>query len=560
MPMLEFKGKQHIYAHHLTVPYRPLVPDAGRSLNVAGDAVDDNLIIHGDNLHGLKALLPRYAGRVKCIYIDPPYNNGNTDWIYNDNVNSPLMREWLRQNSPVDREDLERHDKWLCMMWPRLHLLRELLSDDGAIFVSINYNEQHHLRMLLDEIFGEQNLIADFPWQSRLSVSNDIDISVQHEQVLAYAKNRRQSNRRLRRANADRWYTEPGFAALPKPLEPEGFSNPDGDPRGPWRLDPFDAPHVSDSLTYAIVNPDTGEEHWPPEGRQWRMLEQNYRQLADDGRIVFGRSGTARPQLKAFYYERRPFGQTRTSWWPGQEYGTTADGTRALMEIFGGATPFDYPKPVSLITHILQMATRADDLVLDSFAGSGTTAHAVLALNKEDGGSRKFILVECEDYADSITAERVRRVIGGVPGAREQALRDGLGGSFTYCTLGPPIDVETMLTGEHLPAYSELAAYLLHTSSGISVGADALAGQNEDGLFYEDDRAGYYLLYRPDIPWLQSNEGMLNADRARRISAARPAGKRAIVFGPGKYIGQRDLTTLGVTFVQLPYEMHQPVR
>ena len=230
------------------------------------------------------------------------------------------------------------------------------------------------------------------------------------------------------------------------------------------------------------------------------------------------------------------------------------------MDIFGGATPFDYPKPVSLINHILQMATRANDLVLDSFAGSGTTAHAVLALNKEDGGNRKFILVECEDYADSITAERERRVISGVPEARDQALRDGLGGSFTYCTLGPPIDVETMLTGEHLPAYSELAAYLLHTSSGIAVGAGALAAQNEDGLFYEDDRAGYYLLYRPDIPWLQSNEGMLNADRARRISAARPAGKRAIVFGPGKYIGQRALTDLGITFAQLPYEMHQPVR
>ena len=215
---------------------------------------------------------------------------------------------------------------------------------------------------------------------------------------------------------------------------------------------------------------------------------------------------------------------------------------------------------MSLVSHILQMAAGPDDIVLDSFAGSGTTAHAVLALNKEDGGNRKFILVECEDYADSITAERVRRVSKGVPDARDAALREGLGGSFTYCTLGEPIDVETMLTGEHLPEYTALAAYLLHTATGVSAGSVALAPQNDDGLFYGDDRADYYLLYRPDLAWLQSNEGMLNVERARRIGyVAREGGKRAIVFGPGKYIGQRDLSAMGITFCQLPYEMHLAV-
>ena len=158
MPTLDFKGKQHIYAHHLTVPYRPIEPDESRSCNPAG--ADDNLIIHGDNLHALKALLPRYANRIKCIYIDPPYNTGNEKWCYNDNVNSPLMQEWLTENSPVDNEDLERHDKWLCMMWPRLHLLRELLAEDGVIFISIDDNEQHHLRMLMDEIFGDTNFVT----------------------------------------------------------------------------------------------------------------------------------------------------------------------------------------------------------------------------------------------------------------------------------------------------------------------------------------------------------------------------------------------------------------
>ena len=171
MPTLDFKGKQHIYANHLTVSYRPIVPDESLSCNPSG--ADDNLIIHGDNLHALKALLPRYANRIKCIYIDPPYNTGNEKWCYNDNVNSPLMQEWLTENSPVDNEDLERHDKWLCMMWPRLHLLRELLAEDGVIFISIDDNEQHHLRMLMDEIFGDTNFVTNIIWQKKFSPQND---------------------------------------------------------------------------------------------------------------------------------------------------------------------------------------------------------------------------------------------------------------------------------------------------------------------------------------------------------------------------------------------------
>ena len=188
MPTLEFKGKQHIYAHHFTVPYRPLEPDETRSYNLTD--TDDNLIIHGDNLHALKALLPRYANCIKCIYIDPPYNTGNEGWVYNDNVNSPLMQQWFTENAPVDNEDLERHDKWLCMMWPRLHLLKELLTEDGIIFISIDHNEQHHLRMLMDEIFGGQNIVANFTWWSKYTLSNDSKtVSYQHENIVAYAKN-----------------------------------------------------------------------------------------------------------------------------------------------------------------------------------------------------------------------------------------------------------------------------------------------------------------------------------------------------------------------------------
>lgn len=556
MPTLDFKGKQHIYAHHLTVPYRPLVADAERSLNPV--EADDNLIIHGDNLHALKALLPRFAGKVKCIYIDPPYNTGNEGWVYNDNVNGPLFKEWFDQQSPVDGEDLERHDKWLCMMWPRLHLLKELLSDNGVVFVSIDDNEQHHLKVIMDEVFGEENLVTQISWQSRASVQNDTDISVNHEYILAYARVRRKEDRRLKSSNSDKWWTSEGFAIYPLFLDDDKFTNPDDDPRGPWKADPFDAPNVRPNLTYEIENPNTNETFWPPEGRCWRVTEVRYRELLEDNRIVFGRRGKTRPQLKVFYDEVQDFGQVETTWFDAGKAGTTTEGTREIESIFQSRYVIQHPKPSRLVKHLLRLSTQPNDIVLDSFAGSGTTAHAVLALNQEDGGNRKFILVECEDYADNITAERMRRVINGVPGARDASLQGGLGGSFTYCTLGDPIDVEGMLTGDSLPEYSALAAYLLHTSTGLSAGAAAMEPQNGDGLFYSSDSTNYHLLYEPDADYLRNNDGMLNEDRARRISAlSAKDGRKAVVFGPGKYIGQRELTSLGITFCQLPYEIHR---
>ena len=209
---------------------------------------------------------------------------------------------------------------------------------------------------------------------------------------------------------------------------------------------------------------------------------------------------------------------------------------------------------MKLIQFLLKLLRSKDAVVLDSFAGSGTTAHAVLELNKEDGGNRKFILVECEDYTDTITAERVRRVINGVPGPRGKSLQSGLGGSFTYCTLGGPIDLEAMLTGGTLPAYASLAAYLLHTATGVSAGSTSLERQNDDGLFHANDATDYYLLYEPDVDWLRGNDGMLNEERTQRIHAI---GRKAVVFGPGKYMGQRELTSMAITFCQLPYEMYR---
>ena len=543
MPTLDFKGKQHIYAHHLTVPYRPLEADLGRSLNPAG--ADDNLIIHGDNLHALKALLPRYAGRVKCIYIDPPYNTGNEGWVYNDRVNSPLMREWLKENGPVDNEDLERHDKWLCMMWPRLHLLKELLSDDGVIFVSIDDNEQHHLRMLMDEIFGVPNFIATIIWHKMDSPKNTaLHISEDHDSLHIYAR------------NAGIWRSN----LLPRSDKMLArYKNPDDDPRGPWLLGDLAARNPYSKGRYSITTPSGNGIEGPPAGSYWRVSKQKFDELDADNRIWWGESGNNRPGIKRFLSEVRG-GVVPQSLWAWKEVGSTRHSKQELSEVMSASASSDLfvtPKPTGLIKRILEIATDSDSLILDSFAGSGTSAHAVLALNKEDGGDRKFILVECEDYANTLTAERVRRVIDGVSDARDESLRDGLGGSFTYCTLGPPLEIEGMLTGEALPSYSALAAYLLHTASGISAGAATLDRQNDDGLFYSTGATDFYLLYEPEPDWLCSNEGILNEERARRISSAgRGNGRKATVFGPGKYIGQRDLTPMGITFCQLPYEMH----
>ena len=549
MPTLEFKGKQHIYAHHLTVPYRPLEPDENRSCNPTNE--DDNLIIHGDNLHALKALLPRYANRVKCIYIDPPYNTGNEGWVYNDNVNSPLMKQWLTEHTPIDNEDLERHDKWLCMMWPRLHLLKELLADDGVIFISIDDNEVHHLRMLMDEILGRENFLADIIWQHRYGRSNNAKLfSNQREHVIVYRKSDAVSHIRVKRNEELN----------------ETYSNPDNDLRGSWVSASYVNPATKEqrpNLVYPVTNPYTGESVNHPT-HAWKYSQSTHEKHVREDRLWWGLDGNLRyPRLKNFLSESKEKGIVPIDLMLADIAGTTDEGTKQLQTVFqSAALEFNNPKPTRLIANLIEIAEgvsrKNDTIILDSFAGSGTTAHAVLSLNKEDGGNRKFILIECEDYADTITAERVRRVISGVPDARDAALQEGLGGSFTYCTLGKPIEIEAMLTGEALPSYLALAANLLYTTAGVSVGADTLEAQNNDGLFHSDDQNDYYLLYKPNLEYLRSNAAILNLERAERLcNASRENGRKAIVYAAGNYIGQRELTRMGIIFCQLPDALHE---
>ena len=500
---------------------------------------DGNLIIHGDNLHALKALLPRYAGRVKCIYIDPPYNTGNEGWVYNDKVNSPLMQEWLAKT--VDTEDLERHDKWLCMMWPRLQLLRELLSDDGVIFVSIDDNEQHHLRMLMDDIFGEGNFVETLIWKKKGGASNtETIVGDVVENVVMFAKDIASIaiNRRI--------------------IQSATYPHRDDD--GSYRLQSLiktdEGMYRRDTMKFGVPVPGTDELAFPPQGQRWTSGHTNMMTMLNSGILHFEPTDYGwSVRIKDYFDESDP--QTGVYLNLLLESGSLRTAKNELVRLGFGREDFDTPKPTPLVGHLLRIATGPDDIILDSFAGSGTTAHAVLALNKEDGGNRRFILVECEDYADTITAERVRRVIRGVPGAKDGALREGLGGSFTYCTLGEPIDIEAMLTGESLPSYEDLAGYLLHTAGAPLADGVGLSPQNGDGLCYSTDAHDYYLLYQPNFEWLRRNEAMLGSEQAKRIAeACKERQTRAYVFAAGKFMGQRELTSMGITFVQLPYQMH----
>lgn len=600
MPTLDFKGKQFVYSHHLSVPFRELQVVPGKSLppDDKPASLDDNLIIHGDNLEALKALLPTHAGKVDCIFIDPPYNTGNEGWCYNDNVRSPLMQEWLKKSAnPVDKEDLERHDKWLCMMWPRLSLLKELLAETGVIFITIDDNEGQALRLLLDEVFGENSFIASVVWQKRYSRENREAIGDVHDYVYVYAKD-------------PIYFKKTRNKVAPTEKQMEVYSGFDAKKDDRWRAVPMTAQGFRKNQMYEITAPG-GKVHSPPAGRCWSMTEDEYKKLLKAGRIYFGKDNNSQPNVIRYASEIEGF--VPWTWWPSDEAGHTDEAKKELTEIMGAPVEgFDTIKPVRLLSRIFDIATHDRSVILDSFAGSATTAHAVLEANKKDAGNRRFILVECEDYADTLTAERARRVINGYSYAgtqREELYREnitwttfakkqakvlehidsienlqgheydkinkqikdgvltvtgerkveetapGLGGSFTYCTLGDPIDIESLLTGEGLPGFEALARYVFYTATGQSL--ETVAKPSNDGFIGETDLFRVHLFYQPDKEWLRSNDAALNAERVAAIAQSNKAGKRAIVFAVAKFMSQKELTANRIEFCQLPYAVHR---
>ena len=530
MTSFHFKGKSFLQNYHHTVKFHKL--KATKKGVGQTCALDDNLLIQGDNLKALKALLPTHAGKVKCIYIDPPYNTGKENWVYNDNVASPMIQEWL--GKVVSEDDLTRHDKWCCMMYPRLVLLRELLSEDGMIFVSIDDNEAHRLQSMMEEIFGEENCIARIIWQKKYTQSNDAKFfSATHDHILCFGKNKElvKINPLSRTEEQNKRYT-----------------NPDNDARGGWKATPLHAKSGSTSTETIFPN---GVKWSPPKGTYNRYAKQTILDAYKDDRIYFGKDGKGTPVMKKFLAEMSN-GVIPKSIWLHSEVGNNDSARRELKEIFYPENPFDTPKPSTLVQRIIALSTSPDDIILDSFAGSGTTAHAVLALNKEDGGNRKFILVECEDYADEITGERVRRVIEGVPNAKDKALHKGLGGTFSYYELGEELEMDKILEGKDLPNYEELAKYAFFTSTGESW--DQNNSKRDTYHIGSSSTFEVFLLYEQDKEKLK--QLALNLDFATEIHKQFPT-KQKLVFAPACFMEEHHLKEYGIRFAQLPFEIYR---
>lgn len=489
MPTLHWIGKEKVVNHHQQVPYRVLDHQYGFTATdgeqKGKETGSGNKIIHGDNLEALKALLPEYEGRIKCIYIDPPYNTGNEGWVYNDNVNDPKIKKWLHQVVGKDGEDLSRHDKWLCMMYPRLMLLHKLLAETGAIFISIDDNEQANLKLMCDEILGSANFLGNICWQKKQSPQNDAtNFSDMHDFVMVYAKRKKTSKTDSTGFNRN---------LIPKTEEQKlRYKNTDNDPRGRWASGDctsnktrFERPN----LYYSIINPITKKEVFPSESTVWRYEKGTFENLIKDNRVYFGKDGQNFPRLKLFLDDVAD-GVVPSTWWTREFAGDNQEGRRVLRAIFGDVDDdFSTPKPPTLIEKIIQIGADKSSIILDSFAGSGTTAHAVLNLNKQDGGERKFILIETEDYAEPLTAERVKRVSKGYGDV------GGTGGAFDYYTLGEPMFDEDKMLNENV-ALEKIRQYVYYTETQQPL-TEGKPYQKKDNSYLLDkyNATGYYFFY-----------------------------------------------------------------
>jgi adenine-specific DNA-methyltransferase len=511
MPTLNWIGKEAVVNHDKEVPFRLLKKVKAHSV---GDS--QNLIIKGDNLEGLKAIMPYYVGKIKSIYIDPPYNTGNESWVYNDKVNSPKIKKWF--NKVVNRDDLCKHDKWLCMMYPRLKLLYDLLDNNGIMFVSMDDNEIDNLSFLAKEIFGENN-VEIMIWHQTSTIlgagSGTLRYSPrfrnEHEYILVCYKDR--NNFQFKKV-----------LKLSK-LKLE-YDNPDNDPRGEWisadscKGERRSNPNGKNYYTYKTPK---GTEYT----RQWHFSFEQMKEFEKDNRLYFGKNGTALPRLKKFVNEKRPVTQISII----NDVGSNTDGKQDLKEIFNEII-FDYPKPKELIKRFLYLSTNKDSIILDSFAGSGTTGHAVLDLNKEDGGNRKFILIEMEDdIAKKITAERIKKAI------EKYNYKDG----FEYCELDKPLFDENGQIEETCD-FNQFATYVYFTETQTNIDKK----QIDKNFIGEKGEVEYYLVYK---------EKYKNVLDKKFLSKLRKTKNKKIIYADFCMVDDDTLEKFNIQFKQIPYEV-----
>ena len=550
MPTLEWIGKSKVINHHQDVPFRVL--ERKYSFDENGQHDEDNgsenMIIRGDNLEALKALLPRYEGRVKCIYIDPPYNTGNEGWVYNDNVNDPKIKKWLGAVVGKEGEDLTRHDKWLCMMYPRLKLLQKLLADDGVIFVSLDFHEQPFMRLIMDEIFGASNYVSEIACVNKPSGrSDDKYIATAHESIIVYRKsplltlggfepeekitkryNKRDTDGRLyREEDLRKRGTHDERTDRPNLFYPFFFNQETGElivggndektPDGFIRIEPMKSKDIQGTWRWGQDTANAQKTYihprYMPNKQQWSLFEWEY----------LDERGAAKP----------------TTLWDFKDVNSER-GTEVFIKYLGfKKEDFPNPKPVGTIQRILQIATAGDDIILDSFAGSGTTAHAVLNMNKADGGHRKFILVEMMDYADSITAERVKRVIRGY-GEGKNAV-EGTGGNFSFYDLGEPLLVGDCLNEAVAPEKIREYIWFMETKQPYA----PPSGGNPYYLG-KHNNTGYYFYYEPQ---------RVTVLGYAFLSTIMEKADGTVIYADRCSISEDKLAKMGVTFKKIPRDI-----
>lgn len=524
MPTLHWIGKDKVINHHMDVPFKVLEHAYGFDNGTQTDQETNsgNKIIHGDNLEALKALLPEYEGRIKCIYIDPPYNTGNEGWVYNDNVNDPKIKKWLGQVVGKESEDLSRHDKWLCMMYPRLKLLHKLLSNEGVIFVSIDDNEQANLKLICDEIFGVSNFVSDIIWRSSDNSNNDAkQFSVDYNHTVVYSKSSGWLSNKVNRSLGQQAH----------------YKNPDNDPRGPYfDGNPISSPNPRPNLCYDIIAPN-GNIIKPPKNG-WRWSKETLEEKMKTGEIRFNEKMT---NIKRRTYLNEQKGLPPSNLWIDlEETGHNRQAKYDLVKIFeadSSKSVFQTPKPTKFIDRILEIATNEGDIILDSFAGSGTTAHSILNFNKETKEKRKFILIEMESYADSITAERLKRVIKGY------GTTEGTGGSFDFYELGQPMFLEDGNLNE-LVGVEKIRQYVYYTETKTPL-TSSKHKDNKHFLGKHNDTAYYFHYVQDEVTTL---------DHAF-LATMKTKAEQYVVYADNCLLTKEFMTKHNIIFKKIPRDI-----
>lgn len=564
MPILHWIGKEKVINHHLDVPYRvlehqySLTPTFSKGEGVIKEG-SSGAIIHGDNLEALKSLLPEYEGKIKCIYIDPPYNTGNEGWVYNDNVNDPKIKKWLGQVVGKEAEDLTRHDKWLCMMYPRLKLLHKLLADDGAIFISIDDNELANLKLMMDEIFGEGNFTSNLIWQKKTGASDAKGIANITEYIVCYLK--------------DNTYISDIFERNKESYDIKRYRFKDEyfEKRGPYYIDNLDRGGLqySDSLNFAITCPDgsitypNGRKEFINDGWIWKWSKQKIEWAILNEFIEFRKSNSKESGWAVCYknyllvnnqnelIERSaPIKNAITDV-------LNADAASNIKSLFG-SNVFKYSKPVDLVSKILGfIKIDENSIILDSFAGSGTTAHAVLNLNKQDGGNRKFICIEMEDYAETITAERVKRVINGY-GSTGSPQAEGTGGSFDYYKLGTALFNEDNEINE-LVGVEKLRQYIYYTETKctLSSSGGGVRRTEEDVLKTRDVKDNEYLLNKHNNTayYFYYEQDMVTTLNHEFLSTIKTRAEQYVIYADNCLLTKEFMMKHHIIFKKIPRDI-----